>query len=68
MDELRKSYTNIKYDITIIEIKENDKLDSISFFDIDSETFKDESKVNYKNKQNIYCIIQKDNAIFNRFN
>ena len=55
MDEFRKSYTNIKYDITIIQIKENDQLDSISFFDIDNEIFKDESIENYKNKQ-IYLL------------
>ena len=31
INETRKIYTNKKYDITIIEIGENDKLDKISF-------------------------------------
>ena len=35
IDNTRKVYTNVKYDITIIEIKESDKLDINSFLDID---------------------------------
>ena len=50
MDGLRESYTSEKYDITIIQIKETDKLDIISFFDIDNEIFNDDFIDKYKNK------------------
>ena len=39
IDESRKIYTNTKYDITIIELKEKDKINKNYFFDIDSEIF-----------------------------
>ena len=39
MDESRKIYTNKEYDITIIEIKKEDNIDNISFFDIDNRIF-----------------------------
>ena len=35
IDEIRRIYTNEKYDITIIEINENDELDMNSFLEID---------------------------------
>ena len=35
IDETRLVYTNYDYDITIIQLKEKDNLDKISFFDID---------------------------------
>ena len=41
IDKTRKVYTNEKYDVTIIELKEFDKLDKISFFDIDERIFKE---------------------------
>ena len=44
IDESRTIYTNEEYDITIIEIKQNDKLNNISFFDIDEGMFKKEPK------------------------
>ena len=37
----RIKYTNKKYDITIIEIKENDNIDMNSFLEIDDQIFKD---------------------------
>ena len=40
IDESRKTYTNEDYDVTIIEIKEKDKIDKNSFFDIDNQLFK----------------------------
>ena len=55
IDELRRIYTNEQYDITIIEIKQNDKLDQISFFDIDNQIFDDNFKEIYKNMQ-IYLL------------
>ena len=55
IDKLRKIYTSKKYDISIIELKQNDKLDGISFFDIDNEIFSENSKEIYRNKQ-IYLL------------
>ena len=54
MNETRKIYTNKKYDITIIEIGENDKLDKISFFDIDNQVFENNNEI-FRNKQ-IYLL------------
>ena len=55
IDEARKIYTNDKYDITILEIKQNDKLDKISFFDVDDRIFQEENKDIFKNMQ-IYLL------------
>ena len=55
IDELRKIYTDEKYDITIIEIKKNDKLDEISFFDIDDRIFEENPNKIFKNMQ-IYLL------------
>ena len=41
IDEERKTYTNKAYDVTIIEIKKDDKIDQKSFFDLDKQIFKD---------------------------
>ena len=49
IDESREIYTNELYDVTIIEIKKEDKLDNISFFDIDNMIFKENNKENFKN-------------------
>ena len=55
IDEARKIYTDEKYDITIIEIKENDKLEEISFFDIDERIFNENFNKTFKNMQ-IYIL------------
>ena len=44
IDESRKIYSNEKYDITIIELKEKDKIDENFFFDIDNDIFNKNSK------------------------
>ena len=52
IDKERRTYTSIKYDITIIELKKNDNLDNDlnndSFFDIDEKIY--DLNYNYKNK------------------
>ena len=55
IDDIRRIYTNKKYDITIIEINKNDKLDMNSFLEIDYQIFKDNLNDIYKNKS-IYLI------------
>ena len=55
LDESRKIYTNYNYDITIIELKPNDKLDQISYFDIDNRIFQDNLKDIFNNEQ-IYLL------------
>ena len=55
IDESRKKYTNEKYDITIIEIKQKDKLDKIDFFEIDKQIFNENPNEIFKNK-NIYLL------------
>ena len=54
IDSSRKTYTNKKYDITFIEIKDNDNLDKKSFLEIDEQIFRNEPN-NYENKS-IYII------------
>ena len=39
IDQLRKTYTNPEYDITIIEIKEKDNLSQESFLEVDKQIF-----------------------------
>ena len=41
INEKRIKYTNKEYDITIIEIKEDDRIKADSFFDIDNKIFDD---------------------------
>ena len=55
IDNSRIVYTNKDYDITIIQIKEADDIDINSFFNIDSEIFKDNSIEDYKRKE-IYLL------------
>ena len=55
IDESRKKYINEKYCISIIEIKEEDKLDKIEFLDIDNKIFENNSKDIFQNKQ-IYLL------------
>ena len=47
----RKKYTNEDYDVTIIEIKEDDKIDEKSFFDIDKQIFQEDSINLLKHRQ-----------------
>jgi len=47
-DKERKIYTNKSENITIIEIKEKDKINKNSFLEIDDQIFKDESQIFYK--------------------
>ena len=44
IDNMRRTYTNQNYDITFIEIKEDDKINEKSFFDLDRQIFKENSK------------------------
>ena len=55
IDKSRKTYTNKQYDITIIEIKQNDNLDKIDFFDIDKRIFNENPNEIFKNEQ-IYLL------------
>ena len=50
IDNNRKTYTNDFFDVTIIEIKEGDKIDEKSFFEIDKQIFED-SIDSFKNRQ-----------------
>ena len=42
IDNNRKTYTNESFDITIIEIKKDDKIDEKSFFDLDKQIFEED--------------------------
>ena len=52
---MRKIFTDKKYDITILEIKENDHLNGISFLEIDDKIFIEDPNTFFKNKS-IYSI------------
>ena len=54
IDGSRKTYTSKEYDVTIIEIKQSDKLDKNSFFDIDL-IFGENVIEEFRNKQ-IYLL------------
>ena len=47
----RKTYTNESFDVTIIEIKEDDTIDEKSFFDLDKQIFQENCINIYKNRQ-----------------
>ena len=55
IDSSRKTYTNEKYDITIIEIKKTDNLNFNNFLEIDENIFKDNLNDIYRQKS-IYLI------------
>ena len=55
IDNTRKTYTNEFYDVTIIQIKENDKIDEKSFFDLDKQIFEEDLTNKFKNRQ-IYLL------------
>ena len=50
INEERKRYTNRKYDITIIEMKEKDCIKSDSFLNVDENIFNADCDCYYKNK------------------
>ena len=50
IDDFRKTYTNSLYDVTIIEIKQNDGIKKSSFLEIDDGIFDDYFYKNYKEK------------------
>ena len=54
-NDSRKVYTNKEYDITIIEIKEKDKIEINLYLEIDDNIFKENQKEIYKEKP-IYLI------------
>ena len=54
-NDSRKVYTNAKYDITIIEIKEKDNIDINLYLEIDDDIFKENQKEIYKEKP-VYLI------------
>ena len=51
IDKFRNVYTKQEYDITIIELKEQDKLEKVSFFDIDYRIFKEDFREIFKNEK-----------------
>ena len=51
IDKSRKIYTNKTFDITIIEIKKDDKIDDNSFFDIDRKIFTENAYIFFQKKQ-----------------
>ena len=51
IDNTRKTYTNEYYDVTIIEIKEDDKIEKKSFFNLDQQIFENDSINIFKNRQ-----------------
>ena len=51
IDESRKKYTSDVYDITIIELKESDKLDKIDYFDIDKRIFNENPNEIFRNME-----------------
>ena len=55
IDNNRKVYTKEKYDITIIELKINDGLNSCTYLDIDDKDSMDDPKTNYT-KKTVYLI------------
>ena len=55
IDKSRRTYTNEFYDVTIIEIKEKDKINEKSFFDLDRQIFEENSYEIFRNTQ-IYLL------------
>ena len=62
IDESRKIYTNENYDITIIELKNYDKIDKNSFFDIDNQIFKEQPN-DFRNSQIFLIHYPKGNKV-----
>ena len=55
IDDSRKIYANDEFDITIVELKEKDKIDENYFFDLDNEIFNENSQRKFINKD-IYLL------------
>ena len=55
IDNSKKTYTNEDYDAIIIILKEKDKIDKDSFFDIDKQIFNDNLIKTYS-KKDIYLL------------
>ena len=55
IDNTRKTYTNESYDVTIIEIKEDDNIEQKSFFDLDKQIFQEKVNEIYRRCQ-IYLL------------
>ena len=53
MDNKRKKYSSVKYDITIIEIKKEDNIKY--FLDLDENLFSENSEISYEG-ESIYII------------
>ena len=51
IDNTRKTYTNESYDVTIIEIKEEEEIEEKSFFNLDNQIFKENAIEIFKNCQ-----------------
>ena len=62
LDKERRKYTSDKYDITIIEIKDNDGIKNESFLEIDNKIF-DDYKIYLK--QTIYLLYYQKGKEFN---
>ena len=55
IDESRLAFTNIKYDVTIIEMKPNDGINKDSFMEKDKDIFKDDFKEIFR-KKSLYLL------------
>ena len=55
IDNTRKTYTNELYDVSIIEIKKDDKIDVDSFFDLDRQIFQKNIREIFRNSE-IYLL------------
>ena len=62
LDKERRKYTSDKYDITIVEIKDNDGIKNESFLEIDNKIF-DDYKIYLK--QTIYLLYYQKGKEFN---
>ena len=50
IDDSRKVYTSVNYDVTIIEIKKNDGLDKNSFLEVDDDIVNEENENHIERK------------------
>jgi len=55
IDESRRTFTSRKYDVTIIEMKQNDGIQYKSFMEIDKDIYEDDFKERFRNKS-IYLL------------
>ena len=65
IDNTREIYTDTDYDITIIEIKKDDGIDEISFFEIDDKIFKEE-KESFRNLQIFLIHFPMENCLYHQ--